>query len=325
MGDQIRSNRFKNLIYTALLLGGLLVIPTVLATMTMGNAGLITLAAMVAIAFFPRLSARTVLRLAGAREVTGWEAPRLHEIISDLSNRAELSTQPRLFLIESPQVNAFTTGSRKNPCITVSRGLLNQLDANEITAVLAHEIGHVANNDLLLLSLSDAARRMTSVLTSVTFFLLLVYMPFLLFGGFGLPLLPIFLVMVAPTVSSLILLALCRTREFSADLEAARLMDSPYPLVDALEKIEYCQTSWLERIFNFRLSNAVPELLKTHPNTVERVTRLKELEPVRLRPKVTVEPRTTVPQQPDDFLKVLVRILNQSNINRPHGPRIRVI
>ncbi len=279
MSEQVALEKMRNLLCTAGLMVLLAAIPSFLAYLLFGTTGL-WMAVAGAIGVFiltPSISPGIILRMARARPIEYWQAPDLFEIVAKLAGKARLRQNPKLFLMPSMQTNAFTVGSRTSPCVAISTGLVRHLNRDEMTGVLAHEIAHIRNNDLWLLSLSESFRRMTSSLSIFGIFLLMFSLPVILFSGNGLPLLPVLLLLTAPMLSALVLLAISRTREFGADLEAASLVGSPVPLINALAKIEYQQMSFFERLLNVRLSNAIPGVLRTHPATSERLRRLREL------------------------------------------------
>ncbi len=146
-------------------------------------------------------------------------------------------------------LNAFAVGTRKHAAIAVTDGLVRQLDMRELVGVVAHEISHVRNNDLWVMGLADMFSRTTSILSLIGQFLLFLNLPLILLSQVTVNWFAIFLLIFAPNLSALAQLALARTREFDADLNAARLTGDPDGLASALVKIERAQGGWLERIF----------------------------------------------------------------------------
>ncbi|RMF55686.1 MAG: peptidase M48, partial [Calditrichaeota bacterium] len=137
---------------------------------------------------------------------------------------------------------------------------------------------HIAHNDLHVMALADMISRTTHMLSLMGQFLLLFNFPLILLGEVTVPWLFIILLIFAPTVSALLQLALSRTREYDADLEAVNLTGDPEGLASALAKMEQLQVSFWERIFLPGRRIPEPSLLRTHPRTEERIRRIMELE-----------------------------------------------
>lgn len=225
------------------------------------------------------ISPRMVMLLYGASPVRPDQAPALWKALALLSERAELPVTPQLYYVPSQMLNAFAVGSRKHSAIAVTDGLVRQLDLRELVGVVAHEVSHVRNNDLWVMGLADMFSRTTSMLSLIGQFLLLLNLPLILLSQVVVNWFAILLLIFAPNLSALAQLALARTREFNADLNAARLTGDPDGLASALVKIERAQGGWLERIFMPNRRVPVPSLLRTHPETRERVRRLMQLKP----------------------------------------------
>ena len=147
----------------------------------------------------------------------------------------------------------------------------------ELAGVLAHEISHIRNNDLWLMSLADLTGRLTRTMTLLGLILLFVGLPLWLSGAASLPWLLISLLVFAPQLTVLLQLALSRAREFEADLDAAGLTGDPAGLASALARLERCQRGIWERILmpGYRLPE--PSLLRSHPPTEQRIARLETL------------------------------------------------
>jgi heat shock protein HtpX len=200
----------------------------------------------------------------------------MYRLVADLAKRANLPAVPQLALIESPDMNALTVGDRHDAAIVLTRGLLARLTERELAGVLAHEISHVRNNDIRVLTLGETVRRITSLVSRVGLFLLLVNLPLLLFSSVAIPFSIVFLLIGAPLVSLLLYLSLSRSREFAADLDAVRLTSDPAGLSAALRKIAARQRSLIEFFFPTR-SGQSGTLFRTHPATDERIRRLESL------------------------------------------------
>jgi heat shock protein HtpX len=227
----------------------------------------------------PTLSPQWVMRLYGASRIGPEQAPALWSVVSRLTERAHLPARPELYYVPSRMLNAFAVGTRKRSAIAVSDGLLRQLSLQEVAGVLAHEISHVGNNDLWVMGLADTFSRATSMLSLLGQLLLVLNLPLILFSAAPINWFAILLLIFAPTLSALAQLALSRTREYDADLNAARLTGDPDGLIRALAKIEQVQGGWLERIFMPGRRIPEPSLLRTHPETRERIGRLMALKP----------------------------------------------
>ena len=144
--------------------------------------------------------------------------------------------------------------------------------------VLAHEISHIRNDDLWIMGLADAVSRLTRMLSWMGQLLLLLSLPMLIPGGDTFPWLLVLPLTGAPILSFLLRLALSRTREYDADLGAATLTENPRGLANALAKMERLRGSWLERLLLSERRLPEPSVLRTHPDTADRIRRLLELE-----------------------------------------------
>lgn len=232
-------------------------------------------------------SDKFVLRMYRAKPLSEQEAPELFQIVHGLVQRAKLP-MPKLYLIETESPNAFATG--RNPehaAVAVTRGLLRLLDAREIEGVLAHELSHVKNRDILISSiaatLAGAIMYMGDMLRFTMFF-----------GGFGgrdeedarggiLPM--IIMAILAPLAALLIQMAVSRSREYLADATGARIVGSPDGLIDALKKLavgaralpmEASAATAHLFIVNPLKAASLASLFSTHPPTEERIKRLRQ-------------------------------------------------
>lgn len=227
----------------------------------------------------PRISPRLVLRMYRAGVIRAQQAPRLYAILQELSRRAGLSRMPQLYYIPSPMLNAFAVGDRDNAAIAMTDGLLRNLDERELTGVLAHELSHVRHNDMWVMNLADIIGRMTVALSQFGLFMLFFGLPLVLLGAIDISLPMVLLLIFAPTLTALLQLALSRTREYDADLGAVELTGDLPGMIAALRKLERRQGGWMERIFMPGRRQPEPALLRTHPQTEERIARLRELAP----------------------------------------------
>lgn len=229
----------------------------------------------------PAASPRLVMLLYPGRLVHPDEAPRLFAVLAELARRAGLPRVPRLYYIPSGVMNAFATGDRDDALVAVSDGLLRRLDLREQAGVLAHEISHVANGDLAVMAFADLVSRIAGAFGLMGQFLLLLSLPTMLMTDADIPWLAILILLLAPTLSALVQLALSRNREYEADRSAAELTGDPAGLASALDKLERYQGRYWEQIFMPGRGVPEPSLLRTHPETADRVSRLLDLVPQR--------------------------------------------
>lgn len=227
-----------------------------------------------------------VLRWSGAQEVTREQAPQLYDLVEKLASRAGLP-MPRVCIIDADEPNAFATG--RNPehaAVAVTTGIMRVLDYNEISGVLAHELAHVKNRDILT---STIASMMATVISYAAQF-------FMFFGGSrdddeGVnPIAAIAMMILAPIAAMLIQMAISRSREYEADHDGGEICGNPNYLADGLEKIEYYVTHSPETLpdakpatANMYIVNpfegtgkALTKLFSTHPDTADRIVRLRE-------------------------------------------------
>lgn len=277
--EQAGSHRLLNFVQTLLLIGGMMLLLGLTARLLFGEGAFLWTAGMVAVVLLlaPRLSPRIIMRLYQARPLTAAEAPELVQVLAELARRAGLPEVPALYWIDSPVMNAFAVGQRGSAAIAVTRGLLERLTPRELTGVLAHELSHVRNNDMWVMGLADTVSRLTANLSLIGQLMILVNLPLLAMGGVTLPWSALLLLVFAPAVSTLLQLALSRTREYDADLGAVLLTGDPDGLASALARLEREQGGWIERVLFPEGRNPNPSWLRTHPPTEERIRRLQAL------------------------------------------------
>ncbi len=229
-------------------------------------------------------SDRLVLAAQRAHEVTAEQAPELHAIVEELSQRAGMP-KPRVYVIPQQQPNAFATGrSPKHGVVAVTEGILQLLDARELRGVLAHELSHVRNRDVLISSIAAVVAAAVTFVARVAGF----------FGGSrrdgqgSNALQSLLLLLVAPVAATLIQFGLSRSREFEADHSGAELSEDPEALARALEKLDAGSRALpaqvepamasLFIVNPFGAVRNVARLFSTHPPTEERVRRLRAME-----------------------------------------------
>ena len=292
---RLRRHKVNNLIHSFLIMTGMIALLSLLGWSIGGIKGLkwLLFIGLFMLILTPRLSPHMILRLYGARPLRQVEAPRLYAVMEELRRRADLPHVPKLYYVPSSVLNAFTMGKRSDATIALTDGLLRNLNLRELIAVLAHEISHIRNNDMWIMNLSDIVSRLTSLFSTVGQLLLLFNLPLILIADQGIPWLPILVLILAPILTVLLQLALSRTREFDADIESANLTGDPKGLASALAKMERYQQGFFRRVFFPGHRNPDPSVLRTHPETEERIRRLLSL--VEEKP-----PRTSIQGLFDD-------------------------
>jgi heat shock protein HtpX len=230
-------------------------------------------------------SDRLVLRMSGAREVSPIEAPGLHATVRELAARAGLPA-PRVYVIDAPHANAFATGrDPAHAAVAVTRGLLDLLDERELRGVLAHELAHVRNRDVLVATVAAGLATAVSHLANVFAFTGL-------FGGRdgeeqGSGGGGFLFLLVAPVAATLVQLGISRSREYLADEEGARISGDPLALASALARLESAAeqipaaaepaTASLHVVNPFAGLGGVAAMFSTHPPVAERIRRLREM------------------------------------------------
>jgi len=276
-----------NGIKTALLLGLMTGLILVIGGVLGGRNGmLIALVFAGVMNFFSYwFSDKIVLAMYGAKPVQSGEAPALHAIVERLAARANIP-MPRLYLIPADAPNAFATG--RNPdhaAVAVTTGIMKLLSEDELEGVIAHELSHVRNRDILISSVAATIAGAIAYLAHMAQWAAI-------FGGFGgrddrdrgggvIGLLAT--AIIAPIAATLIQLAISRSREFQADQSGAELAGSPFGLARALEKLGHASgripmdanpaTAHLFIVSPFT-GQSLMKLFSTHPPLEERIRRL---------------------------------------------------
>src|SRR5437867_2244293 len=230
-------------------------------------------------------SDRIAIASSRSKPVTEQQQPELYRIVRELTQARGLP-MPKIYISDMPQPNAFATGrNTHHAAVSVTRGLLQVVDERELRGVLAHEISHVANHDILISSIAAA------IGTAITW---IAYMAFW-FGGSDEdrnPLVGLLAVILAPIAAGIIQMAISRSREYQADESGAYLGHDPEALATALQKIETYATQTPPATISpsqphllimtpFSGKNrgmAFANLFSTHPPTADRIARLKAIE-----------------------------------------------
>ena len=219
-----------------------------------------------------------MLSILGAQPLPRWAAPRLHEMLDVLAELTGLAQRPSLYYVASPTVNAFVVGRGEETAVAVTDGLLRLLNARQVAGVLAHEVSHLHHNDASIMRFSDLLARLTQWMAWIGLVSIILTLPLTLSSGLLEPLLVSSVLMLLPILASLLQLAMSRSREYDADLDAAALTRDPEGLAQALILLELSEGRIWERILVGRAAPPDPLLLRTHPPTTERVRRLRALE-----------------------------------------------
>lgn len=270
------SHRLRNALHSALMFGGMLGLLALLAALLGGPQLVpgIMLGGLLLLAAAARVSPRWILGLYGARRLNPADAPGLFQLRDELAERAGLERTPTLYYIPTPVLNAFSVGHRGDAAIGLSDGLLHKLPRRELAGVLAHEITHIRHNDVWVMTLADILGQITRTLSLFGQLLLLLNLPLLLLAEAHVPWSAILLLIAAPWLSILLQLGLSRSREFSADFGAIELTADPEGLAQALTLLETQQPAPFAQRARIR---SEPSLLRSHPITEQRISRLREL------------------------------------------------
>jgi heat shock protein HtpX len=279
---------FGNWLKTSILMAGIVALFGVVGAAIGGQQGMLIAllfgGAMNVWAYW--FSDKMVLRMYKAREVDAAASPYLYNMVAELAQRAQLP-MPRVYLIDEAQPNAFATGRNPdNAAVAATTGIIKMLSARELRGVMAHELAHVKNRDILISTISATVSGAISALAQFGMF----------FGGSrdsegrpANPIVGIIVAILAPIAAMLIQMAISRTREFGADQGGAEISNDPHALADALTKIDayargipmataeaHPETGQM-MIMNPLSGGGLRGLFSTHPATEERVARLRAL------------------------------------------------
>lgn len=275
-----------NYLKTALLLGAMTGLILICGQLLAGRTGLVLALGLAAVMNFGSywFSDKIVLARYRAKPVSQAEAPRLHALLDGLVARAGLP-RPKLYILPQKAPNAFATGRNpQNAAVAVTAGLLEVMDQEEVEGVIAHELAHIKNRDILISSIAATIAGAITVLASLARF-------GALFGGFGgrddrgggiIGILA--MAIFAPIAALIIQMAVSRSREYAADATGAKIAGSPHGLARALEKLDRLArriptdaspaTSHMFIMMPLGAGEGITRLFSTHPPVAERVRRL---------------------------------------------------
>ena len=254
-----------------------------------GSAGLLLFAGIAIVFNFVMFwfSDKLALKTSRARPVEESEAPQLYQDVREIAERAGVP-MPRVYLIPSEQPNAFATGrSPKKAAVAVTEGLLRYLPREQVRAVLAHELAHVANRDILVTTIAAMIGAAIAAIANI--------LQFSMFFGGGddddnnpLGIVGVLVaVIVAPLAATILQLAVSRQREYLADATAAQYLGEGRPLVEALQTLQRGVQAVPMNvnpateplyIANPLSGRGMSALFSTHPPMEERIRRLQELD-----------------------------------------------
>ncbi|MCK0510106.1 zinc metalloprotease HtpX [Aromatoleum buckelii] len=276
---------FGNWLKTSILMAGIVALFGAVGAMIGGRQGMLMAllfgGAMNVWAYW--FSDKMVLRMYKARQVDEATSPYLYNMVRELAFRAQLP-MPKVYIIDEAQPNAFATGRNpENAAVAATSGIMRMLSERELRGVMAHELAHVKNRDILISTISATVAGAISMLAQFGMF----------FGGRDEDrpnlVLQIMVMLLAPLAAMVIQMAISRTREFGADSGGAAISGDPDALADALAKMEayskgipmhaaeaHPETAQM-MIVNPLSGGGLRGLFSTHPSTQERIARLRSM------------------------------------------------
>lgn len=270
---------------TFLLMGALTAIALVVGNALGGRSGMIMAFGFAAVMNFTSywFSDKIVLAMYGAREVDERQAPRLFGIVRGMVQSAGMP-MPKVYVIPADQPNAFATGrDPQHAAVAVTEGIMRLLSEDELEGVLAHELAHVKNRDVLIGTIAATMAGAIMMLSRLALF----------FGGSrddrggGSPIVMLVAMIVAPIAALLVQMAISRSREYGADAGGAEICGKPWALANALKKLQRgAEAVPMDAnpatahmfIVNPFSAAGVAGLFSTHPPIPERVARLERMQ-----------------------------------------------
>lgn len=238
-------------------------------------------------------SDKIVLKMYRAREVDEASAPRLVTMVRRLAQNAGLP-MPKVYIIPSATPNAFATGRNpKNAAVAATEGIMHLLSEEELAGVMAHELAHIKNRDILISTIVATVAGAISMLANMVQWGAILGLGRRDDNDSGNAIGALVMAIVAPLIALLLQMAISRSREFAADAEGARIARNPLALANALRKISLGvermpmaptpghQASAHMFIANPFRGRDVLQLLSTHPNVEDRIYRLEQMAGIR--------------------------------------------
>lgn len=277
-------NQLKTFVLLSMLTALLLFVGNILGGKLGFAVALIFVVGMNLVTYF--YSHKIVLFMYRAKEIKEKEDPNLFKIVREVANIADIP-MPKVYMIPSSSPNAFATGRNpKNAVVACTKGILELLNRDELKGVIAHEISHIKNRDILIQTIAATIAGIISYIAAMAKWGAIL-------GGFnrdrdsGNMIQLLVLAIITPLIALLIQFAISRSREYLADESAAKLLNNPRGLANALEKLEAgikhnplgfgspsTSSIFISNPFN---AKGILTLLSTHPSTKERVRRLNEM------------------------------------------------
>ncbi len=233
-------------------------------------------------------SDKIVLKMYRAQEVNEQSAPELYADVRELAQNARLP-MPKVYIVPEQSPNAFATGrSPSHSAVAVTQGIMKILNRYELKGVLAHELAHIKNRDILIGSIA------ATIAAAISYIAWMAQFAAIFGGGRGRNNIFVLLAMaiVAPLAATIVRMAISRTREFGADREGAAICANPMFLADALRKMDRvakqipltvseqaAESTSHMMIVSPMIGGAFAKLFSTHPPTAERIARLEAMTP----------------------------------------------
>ncbi len=276
-----------NTLKTVFLMTALMVMFVTVGGMLGGESGMIFAFIMALVMNFGSywFSDKIVLKMYGARQVGPQDVPQLYKMVEDLANNARLP-MPKVYVMDSETPNAFATGRNpENAAVAVTTGILRVLDSRELAGVIAHELAHIKNRDILTGSI------VASFVTAITFLAQMAGWAAMFSRGGSRDdnngISGLLMIILAPIAATLLQMAISRSREFAADADGAAISRDPLSLASALNKLSRAnevrpmQDAKPATAHMFIVSpligGGIAKLFSTHPPMEERIAKLRQL------------------------------------------------
>lgn len=229
-------------------------------------------------------SDKIVLKMYRAQEVTREQAPKFYNMVEQLAKNANLP-MPKVYIINDPTPNAFATGRNpKNAAVAATTGILQSLTNDEMAGVMAHELAHVKNRDILVSTIAATLVGSITYIAQMAGWMAMIGRGNDREGGSGLG--GLILIILSPIIAMLLQMAISRSREYMADAGGAQISGNPLGLASALEKISrgnqikpvnHSSPASAHMFIINPLAGGFGKFFSTHPPTEERIKRLREM------------------------------------------------